>query len=485
MGYVVEGQDGQKIYLIDTPGFDDTHTDDAKVFREIASILCTICDIQPLSICGIIYVQRITDMRMAGTALKSVRLFEKLCGEDCFGDVTIVTTMWSMLRNQEAREAAYIREEMLRKRLEFFGGLVNSGARLVRYGESRDSALNIVQGLVLRKRKILLKLQKEMMTSERITLAQTTAGRYLEGELANTRERYEREKKELEEYETEMKGDVEMAESIVEQKKEHASRIEKNKMDQGSLAVTRNILRNERREWIRKVHTEDSVYNENEKPVHVQHVEEELQRLRRGIQDQHRENKEQNLRVEALEKALDEQLRREKAKKERIQRLTQLPFVQFLRNAFTTPQQPRRTDSLPHDTKVPKRQTQKSNKKKNKRSKSRQNGKSGNKTSSSSNKHHETSTGETQGVQEPESSDSDEESEDGYASRSQSPVFYHPANMPVQPKNVVYSEVAHRVPTPPPYPPYQIAYVTPNHTDTHTHYGAQPQAYYYNNYDEG
>jgi myosin heavy subunit len=496
MGYVIEGQNGQKIYLIDTPGFDDTHADDAKVFREVASVLCTICGGQPLTIGGIIYVHRITDMRMAGTALKSLRIFEKICGEECFRDVTVVTTMWSMLRNKEAWEAALLREDILRKRPEFFGSLVAGGARFTKYEESRESALKIVEVLASRQHKVVLNLQREMMISDRMTLSETTAGRFLEGELANTRRRYEKEKKELEEYETEANDDEETMQSIVEQKNDYASRIEQSALSQGSLSITRDDMRHERREWVVRVHT-DGLYSSNveEKSTHVQELEEELYRLRQDYKDQRRENQEksekmheQNKKVEALEKERDEQIRREKVAKERIRKLPQKPFVELLRGALgiaaskEAPQQARRADSIPQDVKPSKRHAPKAKQKS--KSKGQQKSKAGKKSSHSHNRHHEATIDEVQATQDAETSETDEDSEDEVASRTQSPTLGFSMNMSVGPKHVVYDDsgLLRRVPTPPQYPAFsQLPHAITTHNEAYGYYDPRTYAYYNDN----
>jgi len=43
---------------------------------------------------GLVYFHRISDSRMAGTPLKNLRLFEKLCGEE-FDSIILTTIMWN------------------------------------------------------------------------------------------------------------------------------------------------------------------------------------------------------------------------------------------------------------------------------------------------------------------------------------------------------------------------------------------------------
>ncbi|KAH7084617.1 P-loop containing nucleoside triphosphate hydrolase protein [Paraphoma chrysanthemicola] len=493
MGYVVEGQLGQKICLIDTPGFDDTNTDDAKVFRGIASFVCTFCDGQPLTIGGIIYVHRITDMRMSGAAIKSLRLFEKMCGEDCYKDVTVMTTMWSMLRSKEAVDSALLRQDQLCQRPEFFGNLSSGGAKFVKYEESRESALKIVESLAYRQRKVPLKLQREMKISDRMTLAETTAGRFLEGELANTRKRYMRERKDLEEFEKDAMGDLEMMRSISEQKNDYASRIERSELDQGSLFITREDMRHERREWIVRVHTDELNFSnlEEDTSTRIQKLEEELWRLQQDYKEERRENQEksermheQSKKMDALRREKDEQVRRGRQTKERIRRLQQLSFTQLVSRALGTAtgkdatQSVRRADSIPQETKPQKHHSSKSNKKF--KSKGRNKNKTGKKSGSNHNRQHESAIEGSLETHDADSSESDESDEEEFQ-RTESPVQSFPVNMPVHPKEVRFDDsgLKRSVQQYPPFP--QVPHAIPNHNEGYNHYEPRAHGYYNEN----
>src|SRR5206468_1395946 len=53
---------------------------------------------------GIIYLHRITDNRMSGSALKTLRMFQKLVGDIYLGNVILATTMWDMVTPAEGEE---------------------------------------------------------------------------------------------------------------------------------------------------------------------------------------------------------------------------------------------------------------------------------------------------------------------------------------------------------------------------------------------
>lgn len=82
------------VYLIDTPGFDDTNRTDAAVLRALADWL-THSFIKAIKLNGVIY--RITDLRMLGAAKRYLYMFRKLCGEDALTNVVLATTMWELI----------------------------------------------------------------------------------------------------------------------------------------------------------------------------------------------------------------------------------------------------------------------------------------------------------------------------------------------------------------------------------------------------
>jgi hypothetical protein len=229
---------GQRVILIDTPGFDDTHNDNVQVLQKIVTYLCTIYDSGCLSLSGLIYAQRITDPRMSGSSLKSLRIFEKLCGEKNFANVMIVTTMWDVLKTEEARENAKERQTMLKDTSDFFGHLVNGGAIMTEYDDTYDGALDIVETISGRKQRLVLDVQREMLNKG--TLADTTVGQFLSGESQRTRERYERElvklQNELEDAIADQDDDA--ITTLSDQKREYEEQIRQSELEQSSLSIT-------------------------------------------------------------------------------------------------------------------------------------------------------------------------------------------------------------------------------------------------------
>lgn len=69
--------DTTNVYLVDTPGFDDTNLSNTDVLREIATWLTGSCN-NEVKLNGILYLHRITDPRMGGSAKKNLFMFKKL-----------------------------------------------------------------------------------------------------------------------------------------------------------------------------------------------------------------------------------------------------------------------------------------------------------------------------------------------------------------------------------------------------------------------
>lgn len=142
-----------RVFLVDTPGFDDTYRSDAAILAEIAFILSQTHR-AGLRLAGIVYLHRITDRRLQGSVARNLRILERLVGERAFPAVVLATSMWddvaAVLPNSDDRRAsaasavaaAEDRERQLVESEHGCAALVAGGARVMRWtrGDGRSAA---------------------------------------------------------------------------------------------------------------------------------------------------------------------------------------------------------------------------------------------------------------------------------------------------------------------------------------------------------
>ena len=104
---------------------------------------------------------------MAGTPLRNLRMFQRLCGDNALRNVMLVTTMWSEIDNVTALP----REEELRTK--YWGSMVKAGSRIARFDYNHESAWAIVGQL--NGTPLPVQLQVELV-DEGTPLAYTSAG---------------------------------------------------------------------------------------------------------------------------------------------------------------------------------------------------------------------------------------------------------------------------------------------------------------------
>ncbi|KAL7948669.1 P-loop containing nucleoside triphosphate hydrolase protein [Trichoderma barbatum] len=141
--------------LIDTPGFDDTDRPDNEITAVILNWLKASFDVDT-KLNGVVYLHRIIDPRMSGTALRNNRMFRRLVGEHAFKNVILATTFWE----QAPKDVASQREAELRNTGNFWGGMVSKGSQMARLMNNRKSCLQILERIS--REKVVLEAQVEM-----------------------------------------------------------------------------------------------------------------------------------------------------------------------------------------------------------------------------------------------------------------------------------------------------------------------------------
>lgn len=132
--------------LIDTPGFDDSSMDDMDILKIITSYCCQHST-QPID--GILYLHRITDLKFSGRDMLKLRLLQALCGNEFYPHLTIVSTMWNRIPNEEVRSQCKKRLTELMTSPRHWGGMIGStnseGANHFPFLGDQESGLAIMR----------------------------------------------------------------------------------------------------------------------------------------------------------------------------------------------------------------------------------------------------------------------------------------------------------------------------------------------------
>ncbi|RPB03413.1 hypothetical protein L873DRAFT_1591928, partial [Choiromyces venosus 120613-1] len=209
------------ITLVDTPGFNDTTRSDTEVLTEICDWTSKTFKEERL-LSGIIYLHRITDVRMDGSAVKNLRMFQKLCGRGALMNVFLTTTQWSRVTDLADGES---REKGLCQDRNFWGILLEKGATLQRFQGTRESGLKLIADLMSNQPEAL-DIQNQIVTQNR-TIVETDAGQCINEELIEQEKKYKRELEALERERQEAiaEKDEEMKELLAEEQKKAQEKL--------------------------------------------------------------------------------------------------------------------------------------------------------------------------------------------------------------------------------------------------------------------
>ncbi|KAJ5591975.1 P-loop containing nucleoside triphosphate hydrolase protein [Penicillium hispanicum] len=236
--YAYDALPNRTVYLIDTPGFDDTKKSDTEVLSEIAAWLGDSYR-NNILLNGIIYLHRITDIRMQGSARKNLIMFKELCGQDALKKVILVTTMWDRISSEEGQK----REKELTDTPEFWGWMLSKGSTCHRHHNTEGSAKKVVHLLASHNAPIATELQKQLIDEKR-SLDQTSAGRELQSEILKEKRKWARERREIEDNMKAaiQKRDRETEEMMREERDRYTRMIQKAESDTGALRSTMESL---------------------------------------------------------------------------------------------------------------------------------------------------------------------------------------------------------------------------------------------------
>ncbi|KAF8853213.1 hypothetical protein BDZ45DRAFT_598912 [Acephala macrosclerotiorum] len=226
---------GCSVTLVDTPGFDDSKRSDTEILTLIADWLESSYNTDAL-LSGIIYLHRISDIRMSGSSIKNLRMFRKLCGTENMSKVSLVTTMWDKVTLEEGA----LRERQLDGPGGFWSTMVSSGSLVKRHDGSRESAEALVLDM-LDNVPMTIKLQEEIASGK--ALIDTDAGASINEEILRMQKQHGEELEAVkEEMAMAMKQDgLKAQREASRRQEEQASRLER---DVKSMSSDRKRLEN-------------------------------------------------------------------------------------------------------------------------------------------------------------------------------------------------------------------------------------------------
>ncbi|KAI0184667.1 hypothetical protein EV127DRAFT_443681 [Xylaria flabelliformis] len=189
--------EGRDVYLIDTPGFDDTTREDAETLTAVAHYL-SVSYANNVSINGILYLHRVSDTRVGSSTRRNLDIMKALCGEDAFENVAVMTTMWSSDYSGIEHAKQCSREQELRDI--YLYDMLEKGSQIVNHkqcqtlSQRQASAKNILTRIfeTWKDTKITLQIQHEMVDLN-LTLKETSAGKALEEHIKEYQKYSERE----------------------------------------------------------------------------------------------------------------------------------------------------------------------------------------------------------------------------------------------------------------------------------------------------
>ena len=142
------------------------------IFDRLLQFLCDRYE-NDILLSGVLYFHPISNIQMAGTSMKHLRIFEELCGKNALKNVVLVTTMW----DEVDEDTGNIAEEKMKTK--YWNKMLERNSTTGRFLGTRESAVGLLLPLIdaARKRSSLL-LQHEMVDMGK-KLIETSAGRQL------------------------------------------------------------------------------------------------------------------------------------------------------------------------------------------------------------------------------------------------------------------------------------------------------------------
>jgi hypothetical protein len=162
---------GTDVYLVDTPGFNDTVRSNGDIILEISKGLLAQKALG-MKLMGIIYLHDITQYKWTGALKRQLKIVKLIAGQENFKHILLVTTKWG----DEARKDEF-EDRQAELEDDYWEDLVGKGARVLKFDGTAESAKGIVSQLNSNV-DVELALQRQMTTGPHVHLNDTEVGKY-------------------------------------------------------------------------------------------------------------------------------------------------------------------------------------------------------------------------------------------------------------------------------------------------------------------
>ncbi|PPQ72047.1 hypothetical protein CVT24_008088 [Panaeolus cyanescens] len=153
----VTTQAGQEIWLIDSPGFADNKISEAEIIRNLKRWLKQ----KEQRIHWVLYLMPIINTRLRGSQRMTIDTFKAVTGVQTARQVTIATTMWNHLYQQDAKRKAEMTFTALK------GGawkdFTAQGTTIKKFDNTQEAALRILNSIVSRDAGTVFSFEKREM----------------------------------------------------------------------------------------------------------------------------------------------------------------------------------------------------------------------------------------------------------------------------------------------------------------------------------
>ncbi|CAI7627168.1 unnamed protein product [Penicillium glandicola] len=324
--YTYQASPDRTVYLIDTPGFDDTSKNDTEILSEIATWLGASYR-SKIRLHGIIYLHRITDVRMQGSARRNIQTFRDLCGEDALKKVILVTTMWDKIQSNEGD----MRERQLKDTRDFWGWMLSKGSTCHRHDNTETTARDIVHQLAKHGNPIVTDIQRQLV-DQNLDLDQTAAGKGIQSEMLKEREKWMKEQKKFEKElrDAMRQQDREKEEIMREERDMSAEMIRKANRDMEAMRLNMEelVAQREEREALLEQRMEERLEKKMQKKQaahdkEIRRIEKEKETEMKKIREQERQVQRDRKKLEEKKKAEQERRAEQERKAEQGRRTEQ------------------------------------------------------------------------------------------------------------------------------------------------------------------